>query len=102
VVKAYYLTGSTKNYLTTNLGTINYTSGVVTLNNFSPSSIVGDELQITARPSGKSFKTFRNQIMLISDTTLTVIDEEQTLSTYTDSVVTEGTAATIGTTGNVI
>jgi hypothetical protein len=101
-VKAYYLTGSTKNYLTTNLGTINYTSGVVTLNNFSPSSIVGDELQITARPSGKSFKTFRNQIMLISDTTLTVIDEEQTLSTYTDSVVTEGTAATIGTTGNVI
>ena len=59
------------------IGTINYTTGRVIINNFRPTSYSGIELKISARPDTFDVAPVRQQILIMqaSDASVTVIGE---------------------------
>jgi hypothetical protein len=75
-IRTYYLTGSTTRVITNaNAGTVNYTTGDVTLLNFDPTSVTGSVLKINAKPKSTEIIPVRAQIPLIADTSITLIDD---------------------------
>jgi hypothetical protein len=79
-LRIYYILGSnTVVYLNETAGTINYATGLITINSFSPSAFVGSSLSIFADPYENDLIAYRNQILLISAATVTVIDDATTL-----------------------
>lgn len=76
VVRSYYVQDSTSVvYLNETLGTVDYDTGLVTLNSFLPSAISGTELSIFADPLNSDINAVRNQILLIAGANVTVIDD---------------------------
>ena len=63
-----------------NVGTVNYNTGVITLNNFNPTAFADgtSTLKITAIPRDKDILPLRNQILRIlsSDIDITLIDDK--------------------------
>ena len=63
-----------------NAGTINYTTGKIILNSFTPTAFAdgGNTLKLTATPSGKDILPLRNQILSIrsADITVNMIDDK--------------------------
>ena len=75
-IRTYYLTGSTTRVVTNaNAGTVNYTTGDITLLNFDPTSVTGGVLKINAKPKSTEIIPVRAQIPLIADTSITLIDD---------------------------
>lgn len=89
-VRTYYLSGTSKVYVNKAQGTINYASGVVKLNSFAPSSLVGAELRVTVDPETENVRPARNQILLIADSNVEVYNEK------TQKLITSGAATTSG------
>lgn len=60
-----------------NIGTINYTTGKITLSNFNVSSIVGTQLKINATPDTLDVTPLREQILIMQsvDAVVTAISE---------------------------
>jgi hypothetical protein len=60
-----------------NIGTINYTTGKITLSNFKVSSIVGTQLKINATPDTLDVTPLREQILIMQsvDAVVTAISE---------------------------
>lgn len=67
VVRTYKFVGPVKTYTNQNSGTINYTTGTVTLASFKPSSITDTtgSLDITVQPSVNDIVPSQNQIIVI-------------------------------------
>ena len=80
-IRAYSLVGgTTRTYLDTNIGTINYTNGLITLNslNVTASSETAG-ITITVIPNSNDIVPVRNQLLEIDLTTLRVTGENDTI-----------------------
>lgn len=68
---------NTKVIQNSNVGTINYTTGKITLSNFKVSSIVGAQLKINATPDTLDVTPLREQILIMQsvDAVVTAISE---------------------------
>jgi hypothetical protein len=80
-IRAYSLVGgTTRTYLDTNIGTINYTNGLITLDslNVTASSETAG-ITITVIPNSNDIVPVRNQLLEIDLTTLRVTGENDTI-----------------------
>jgi hypothetical protein len=72
-----YVDTDNKQLYENTVGTINYTTGEVVLNDFGPDEITGSTFDITVTPERNDASSVRNQIIIIDDTdiTVTMVDE---------------------------
>lgn len=94
-IRAYYMVKNKKVIFKDKIGVINYDTGLVRLNSFNPSSTVGGELRISIVSDSKDFSPVKNQILLIADTTITIIDDNTNAVISTAKVTTAGDTTTI-------
>lgn len=66
------VSGSNHLVVRNNVGTVDYTNGVVELVNFIPSSYIGQEIKIYALPLFKDITASKNQILKIEDVDVSV------------------------------
>jgi hypothetical protein len=66
------VSGSNHLVIRNNVGTVDYTNGVVELINFLPSSYIGNEIKIYALPLQKDITASRNQILRIQNTDISI------------------------------
>jgi hypothetical protein len=83
-------------YVNYTAGTINYDTGVVTIDNFVPTSYTGDALSIIAAPLSPNITPVRNQILLMSQSDVNIIDDNTGITIATaSSIETVGQTATL-------
>jgi hypothetical protein len=73
----YFSDGSNVVYIAT-VGTVDYATGLVTLNSFQPSAFTGSALSIYATPNRNDVNAIRNQILLIANAQITMFDDATT------------------------
>lgn len=101
VIKIYTLTASgTRSYSNNNAGSINYLTGLVTLDNLLITEFDGSAVKIIADPLQEDIDSVRNQLLLIKDASVSVFDSKlkSTVATLS-SIATEGASSTIPETG---
>jgi hypothetical protein len=95
VLRIYYIEGSnTIVYVNENAGTVNYSTGLITLTDFLPSAFVGSSLSVFADPAVNDINAVRNQIMLIAGATVTMIDDATTIIAATTVTATTSGVST--------
>ena len=73
-IKSYqYVNPTTKYVYEQSVGTINYSTGEVVLNNFGPNSIQGDTFDIIVTPARRDISSVRNQIITIQNTDINIV-----------------------------
>lgn len=100
-LRIYTLTETgARSYSNNTAGSINYLTGLVTINDIIITAFDGDGVIITADPDRDDVDGIRNQLLLIKDATISLYDTklQQTVSTIS-SINTEGTTTTIPETG---
>ena len=74
-IRIYYLSGtSTRNYILNNAGTVDYNTGLITLNNLLITAYDGDYLEVIIDPEEDFITPVRNQILLIDNATINLFD----------------------------
>lgn len=100
-IRTYYRSGlgtANRVYTSYNSGTVDYSTGIVTINSFLPDSALNDEISIIVSPISPSVVPIRNQILLISNVRVDIVDDIKNLVVATSSTVeTTGQTATIQT-----
>mgnify|MGYP003321333178 FL=1 len=79
-LRVYYLSATGTNqisriYTNYNAGSINYDSGIVTINNFLPTSYSGQNISIIAAPINPEIVPIRNQILLMSQSEVSIVND---------------------------
>ena len=69
-LRVYYLQNNNRVYTTTNAGTVEYPTGLVTINNLQITNYVGDEVKVNVEPKSYDISAVRNQLILITDLNL--------------------------------
>jgi hypothetical protein len=88
-VRIYYITTSNvKTYIDNNIGTLNYTTGLLTLNTFGPTAAPNGEIRFYGNPDINDIITVRNQLMLIGRAAVTLYDEKSQVITATTAIAT--------------
>ena len=74
IIRIYRLDGVDKVSVNLNAGTINYSTGLITLTDFNPTAFAdgGSTLKITAIPENQDILPLRNQVVAIQDADITV------------------------------
>lgn len=92
-LRIYYMDSISGRKLYSNLtaGTIDYITGIIYITSFLPSAISGD-IKINARPLQEDVAPVKNQILLITDVTIKIIND--------DSNKLESTITTVNTVGS--
>jgi len=100
-IRIYSLTSAgARTYLNSTAGSVNYTTGLVTLNDLLITAYVGDAITITADPDKDDIDGLRNQLLLIKDASISLYDTKlKSTVTTVSSINTEGTTTTIPETG---
>lgn len=78
-IRAYYKSAAAtlgRVYVISNAGTIDYDTGVVTINNFLPTSFENSGISIIVAPVEVNVQPIRNQILLISQSHVNIIDDK--------------------------
>lgn len=72
-----YNTSKQKVFLNTTAGTVDYTTGTLTINSFKPTAYVGIEIKVTATPERSDISPVREQILIMdaNDATVTLVGE---------------------------
>ena len=80
-LRAYSLTGgTTRTYLETNIGTINYATGLLSITDLNvTSSTETSGITVTVTPSSNDIVPVRNQLLEIDNATLRVTGESDTI-----------------------
>ena len=84
-LRRYYLVGSTRTYVDNSAGTINYVTGIVTINGISIASVEAVDgvssksIRITAIPNSMDVVPLRNQLLELDMTNSTVVAEVDTI-----------------------
>jgi hypothetical protein len=65
IIRIYTYTNGVKRIVVPNAGTVNYTTGMVSLKSFGPVSVTNTVLRVTAIPGVKDVISHKNQIILI-------------------------------------
>ena len=68
----YYVAAGTKRYINNNLGTVNYITGVITINDINITSATNNSVTITIKPQSNDVVSVRNQLALIAVDQITV------------------------------
>ena len=91
-IRIYYLSGtSTRNYILTNAGTVDYNTGLVVLNNLLITAYEGDYLEIIMDPEEYFVTPVRNQILLIDDARIDLYDiDVGAVTATTSNISTQG------------
>lgn len=77
-------------------GSVDYETGTVTINDFVPTSFVGEEMSIVAAPVNPNILPLRNQILLMSQCVVNIIDDNTNRTVATASnIETIGQTATL-------
>ena len=78
ILQVFRTSGATRVVVANNVGTVNYTSGLVALTSFNPTTITDgtSNVSITVEPSSNDVTPYREQILLISnnDISISMID----------------------------
>ena len=78
ILQVFRTSGATRVVVANNVGTVNYTSGLVALTSFNPTTITDgtSNVSITVNPSSNDVTPYREQILLISnnDISISMID----------------------------
>lgn len=94
-IRIFYIRNNNRIYVYTDAGTVDYTNGVITLNyKFFPTSIVGSEMSVYAKPQNFNITPVRNQILLIAKTTINVYNSDSNTLEFTASATTSGDTTT--------
>ena len=98
-LRAYYPSGTGRLgrvYTNYAAGTVDYETGTITINDFVPTSFVGEEMSIVAAPINPNILPLRNQILLMSQSVVNVIDDNTNRTVATASnIETIGQTATL-------
>jgi len=95
-IRIYYENKNTRNYFSTNIGTIDYDTGVVTINSFLPTSFTGSVMSLIVVPVNPNVQPIRNQILLMSQSKVNIIDDVSgKVLASADNIDTVGQTATI-------
>lgn len=96
-LRLYYLgDNNTRQYTSTDAGSVNYATGLVTLENVNITST--SSIEITANPDINDINTVRNSIILLAGTSITVVNNETgAVESRVTSVSTSGTTTSITT-----
>ncbi len=96
-VRIYYLgDNNVRQYLSSVAGTVNYATGLVTLNNVNITS--SSDIEVTAQPAINDLNSVRNNIILISGTSISVVNDETGAVESRDlNATTSGSTTTIST-----
>lgn len=86
VLRLYYLSNGNRLYLNSNIGTLDYTSGKFVINGIIITDYSGDSISIYIDPENNDYVPVRNQIILISNTKITMFDtvKQEIVLTSTD------------------
>jgi len=100
-LRIYYRSGAGvlgRVYTAFNAGTVDYTSGTMTIGSFLPSAFSGSGISLFASPVSPNITPVRNQILLLSQTRVDLVDDNtnQTLA-VSSNIDTIGQTATIQT-----
>ena len=68
----YYVAASTKRYTNANLGTVNYATGVITINDINITSATNNQVTVTIKPQSNDVVSVRSQLALIAEDQITV------------------------------
>jgi hypothetical protein len=71
-ILAITASSATRRVFKRNLGTVNYTTGVVKLSNFIVSSYVGDSIRILANTKNKDIKAPKERILIVRPSDISV------------------------------
>jgi len=83
LLRTWYYLGGLKTVINSNIGTIDYASGVININNITINSVVSDAfIKIIAQPANKDIDSRRDTILLIDNDDPTAITITTTPSTY--------------------
>lgn len=100
-LRVYTLTSTgTRTYINLNVGSVNYLTGLVVVNDILITAFEGDAVAVIADPDKDDIDGLRNQLLLLKDASISLFDTklQSTVST-TSSINTEGTTTTIPETG---
>jgi hypothetical protein len=72
-IRLYYFVGAgTKRYTNTTLGSVNYVTGRITLNDINITSATNNEITITIKPESNDVVSVRSQLALIAEEQIVV------------------------------
>ena len=96
-IRIYYLNAAGQRVvLDAAAGTVNYTTGLVKLDAFLPTTYTGSFLSIYAEPNDKDITAVRNQILLIANAKVTVLnDVTSQVDARTVTATTSGVTTTV-------
>ena len=97
ILRLYYLgDNNIRQYVSNDAGTVNYATGLITLNNVNITSTASIEL--IAKPDINDINTVRNNIILLSGTSVTIVNNETgAVESRVTSATTSGSTTTITT-----
>jgi hypothetical protein len=73
IVRMYKIANSNKIIMKTNSGTINYSTGEVTITDFIPSSLFGEiSVSLTVRPLNTDIIPQRNDVIVLNDSDINI------------------------------
>ena len=90
VILIYYTVGQRRVYLNDSAGTVNYDTGLITLNQILIAGYEGTSLHVTAKPQSNDIASVRNLIPLIADSKIVVVNDDTGATESTVDVVSTG------------
>ena len=76
-LRAYSIVGNERSYINSSIGTVDYALGIVTINSFFPTATenANSEISITVSLNDPNVSSIRNQIILLSGATISVLND---------------------------
>lgn len=71
-LRMFYYIGSRREYVNKDVGTVDYTKGIVKINNIAITGLVGNEFKLVFKPQSNDVASAHNQIVTIPSTLLSV------------------------------
>ena len=102
-IRVYTLVGTTtRSYLNNNVGSVDYSTGLVTLEAILIPAFEGDFITITGKPDLDDIDPLRNQILLIKDSSVSLFDTQiKNTVINTTNISTQGNSTSIPDSGVV-
>ena len=105
IIRVFRISDGIKKIVYENQGTVDYKKGEIVLNLFNPSAYVGSSLDIIIKPEKQDVKPLREQVVLISESNLTItmndvssVSSGLTTSTSTSATTTSTTSTSTSST----
>jgi len=90
-IRLYKRIGGVATYVQDKVGTINYTTGKIVINRIALSAIYGTELKFSVVPQSQNVVSQQQNILLFSDTNLTIYNYGYSIPIQKGEIVTNGT-----------